>query len=337
MIRTVQISCILLVLLVACKKPVQTLTHNDPINPTITNAQQIIKSNQQVIVLLHGLINTNALKSLEKKLAATFSHLKIIFLNRDNSLALSIPNQAKYTFEQLKNLGLTDQEMILIGDSQGGLVAFELFNTYQKELKLKGIIANHTPWQGTPGTQKIEKAVNEIRKFLEQQLLHFPLAHQEGIKKKIDLLTAHILFQNLHGATDLNPDSPFIKKVAQLLPNISIPILSLSGNVDQFGKAIIDTMHTKLNYQKNILIDNLIANCLTPCKQKWDYFIGEGSPNDLLVPIASQMATQINFDNTLFKTHYITGYHHFSSMSNTPEAYDMIVKSIEAFLNQSTS
>ena len=305
-----------------------------------------ISINTKAIILIHGLMDNGGLNKVSDKLAINFPEVQVIALNRTSSKNSSIPTQAKEIFNELKEIGLNTKDIILIGDSQGGLVAWELYNTYKEQLNVRGIITNHTPWLGTPAANIPKQEIKKMNDVIASIINHLPTIRSFSnlsTKGKIHHLFSG--FSSDAGIKDLESNSVYLQKVRRELPTTQIPILFLGGEVKDFSACIIpliiNTIINTLDLPadspvfKDIIThldsNSTITKMVNKLQKIWNNILGS-SPNDLLVPLDSQLANGVvNGEN--FQRHSIPNYHHYVSMT-TPVIYSKLIDWITETFNK---
>ncbi|OJW67034.1 MAG: hypothetical protein BGO68_00455 [Candidatus Amoebophilus sp. 36-38] len=277
----------------------------------------------QAIVLIHGLENYGELEEMRTKLASDFSNAIVVDLNRTNSNTSSISQQAEDAFKELQRLNIVDKEIILIGDSQGGLLGWELYDSYKDQLKVKLLITNHTPWEGAP----LAKATVEIIERIKSELRLFGNVLGTTMEK---LLFGKMFGQSVSigsGVTDLIPNSSYLQKVRSNLLHAEIPIVAIGGTIDAIsGFAILVDLNPEgIKVQMRLYgVDlNTVNNIIEPI---FSEIIGH-QENDAVIPLDSQLAKNIP-TNDQFRRETINDYHHFASIMEEP-AYPLIVKTIK--------
>ncbi|WP_419241080.1 esterase/lipase family protein [Cardinium endosymbiont of Nabis limbatus] len=344
----------------------------------VENAQRVAKvpEHKQAVVLLHGLARISSdfacmIKAFKKMFPyATIIALKC--LNKDSnkgkfsspSSKLSIKEQAKEAYEEIKSAVPYGSHLVLVGHSQGGLRAFSLIKEYGSDLKNEyGIVIDHlitiaTPWKGAP----IFDHINDVKKFnqkfgeIEEDLNAIQAGYADAVrgyffKKFPNLAENHpTLYKNLalvamkvsevmrmlrdikwistQGVLDLNPKSDFISHyVASGLKEIDVPITAIAGVLTDFSK----------------LFESFPFFIEGPRLQKLNATYAEligGDPNcahDMLLPVDTQHAVGLAPKN--FKCITVEGACHGNKVGfsvkrglselNNKEVIQKVVESIE--------
>jgi len=302
---------------------------NSSVNPKRISGRIIGSDNTdkaQAIVLIHGLEGYADLEEMRRKLASKFPNFIVVDLNRTDSGTSPIMQQAQDAFEELKRLNLLDKEMVLIGDSQGGLLGWELYNMYKKQLKVKLLITNHTPWEGAPIAAVTLEIMDQVKSklcwlgnMLEKSIPNSPFENICSQSERIG-----------HGVTDLKPNSPYLQQVRSNLLHADIPILAIGGTIDAVaGFSILVGLNPddiKAHIQISGVDINVVRNIIEPI---FSQVIGN-KENDAFIPLDSQLAKHIP-TNAQFKRITINDYHHFASIMEEP-VYSLIVNTVqEAF------
>ncbi|MBX9890569.1 MAG: hypothetical protein K2X94_04830 [Amoebophilaceae bacterium] len=234
------------------------------------------RPDQQAIVLLHGLNKGSSdLKTMKQSLEKAFPYATIIALesvakdpNKSSlitpapSVALPIRKQAHLAYKEIKAKVGKDKQLVLVGHSQGGLVAFAMAKTYgqtlnrEQQICIKQLITIATPWKGAPVMQhlynkrktratletltpilhKIKQGLHKditqrtikIPKIIKSLLQNFPFLY--------DYLVSTLLYCRMLGIADLKPTSDFIQNyVAKGLKDFNIPIKAMAGVLVDFS------------------------------------------------------------------------------------------------------
>jgi len=296
------------------------------------------KHREPAIILLHGLSDKGGLKILEQKLKMDFPSIPVIALDRDNSETAGIEEQARTLFGELnRNQELADKELILLGDSQGGLVAFSLYDQFQGKIHIKGLITNHTPWEGTHIASTTDQDIDRLTQNQLLQGLNVMLGLRQmgmGSSQPIDpnplksLLKTHLnSYRNTKGVEDLRPNSPFLQNVKFKLSSVQIPILAIAGHQIEIKTALVQLFGLPTEYMG--FINTMDFRSVGP---DWATFIGSGQPtdHDFLVTLSSQLARNTS-KGAKFSEVLIQGYHHYTPLTDQ-SAYHEITKGIRQYL-----
>jgi hypothetical protein len=285
------------------------------------NTTDNLKNECLLIVLNHGIGGkASDLEPWENKLEKESFGIPtiIISVDRPDSKTSPLATQAKNIVDNIKaemknkRLNIKNTKVLPIGDSQGGLILLSVYQQ-KEDLNIIGIITNHSPLDGAPGTAPSLAQTTQIDDILN--LLNLPGLNFQTIMDKI-LGTGP-------GIKDMSPTDSFIKTIRDL--PIPIPILALSGDIGgQKATEILAFLDPTLNTIKQkantlfpgtfdriaILIDDII-----------------GADNDGLVPKESQEGkNQKNKPN--LRAYSVPGYHHFADLTTTT-AYPKMVSFIK--------
>jgi pimeloyl-ACP methyl ester carboxylesterase len=317
--------------------------------------------NPKAIILFHGINDKGNLKNLADKLAKDFPDAKVVALDRDNSASESIIQQAKGAFEELKKQDLLDRDLVLFGNSQGGLLAFSLYDQYQKQLNVKGIITDCTPWEGAPVASATKRSISQLTLAIAQAIknqenvlsdvlkpfVNFMDANQ--ISNFIDPILQDILqgFTNGTGGQDLKPGSQFLTDVATKLPTSQIPILALAGTDVDLNAAIPGLISQQEGNTGggNVILESLLSSIqskkinLDSVKDPWGKLMTNNkepyNAHDLIIPLYSAHAKNIHNKPASFQASpAVPGYHHFMSLVQLPQLYGTVVETIKQYFAQ---
>jgi pimeloyl-ACP methyl ester carboxylesterase len=295
------------------------------------------KHREPAIVLLHGLSDKGGLKTLEQKLKMDFPTIPVIALDRDNSETAGIEEQARTIFAELnRNKELADKELILLGDSQGGLVAFSLYDQFHDQLHIKGLITNHAPWEGTHIANTTDQ---DIDRLMQNQMLQglngmlgfmqMMASNQPADPNFLKNLLKQPLnsYRNTKGVEDLKPNSLFLQKVKAKLPNIQIPILAIAGHNIEIKTALVQLFGLPTEFMS--FINTMDFGSV---ETDWANFIGSDHSvnHDFLITLSSQLARNTP-KGAKFSEVLIQGYHHYTPLTDQ-SAYTEITKGIQPYL-----
>ena len=297
--------------------PFNAFAHQ-PSSPTIP------RPDQQAIVLLHGLNKAASdVQIMKQRLEKAFPNATIIALESVNknpnksslinpapSVALPIRKQAHLAYQEIKAKLGKDKQLVLVGHSQGGLLAFAMAKIYghklnhEEQICIKQLITIATPWKGAPVMQhlynkrktraklaqltpilhKIKQGLHKditersirIPKIIRNLLQNFPFLY--------NYLVSTLLHHKMLGIADLKPTSDFIQNyVAKGLKDFNIPIKAIAG-------VLVDFSHLFDPFPDHITKDELQQLNAT-----YGTLIG-GSPtceHDMLLPVDTQHAIGI--------------------------------------------
>jgi pimeloyl-ACP methyl ester carboxylesterase len=322
-------------------------------NTSFANKQAHTADEQprQVLILFHGLGDLqgqeSGLKYLGEQLKKLFPELTIIAPPRLDSETCSIKQQAKATLDMLKLSKLADEDLVLLGESQGGLVAFSLYDQFQDQLKIKGIITNHTPWQGAPITDPADQDIRAFAQIFGKlvatstdiQVIEAIQQLKSVYQTDISSILYNFLQAALHpykqesncGVTEMKPGSSFLKELETNLPKVQVPILALAGTQIHFQEAFPLLLQATGGEQFKGLIDMMAKINLDGLEPFWAKVIGaKTNEHDVFIPLYSQTAANFIGTNTYFTVKTYPRYHHFMGMSSL-EQNNTIVETIKKY------
>jgi esterase/lipase len=307
-----------------------------PKNVKVAVGQGLNADNKQAIVLIHGLASPHDLRPMREKLAIDFPNVTVVELNRTDSEASPISQQAKDAFEELERMQMLNKEVILIGDSQGGVLVLKLYEDYKQRLNVVGIIVNHAPLEGTraanisyEGINKLDSAFQTISPLIAKCL------HKNDKIKNLSLKKSIPEYMYGPGLKDLKTNSPFIQSVKQTLENIQIPVLAIGGTVEPIAGLIewvkffsgtsmsLKFVQTFIQQHSN---NKFMHVTIKELEKAFSVFVGD-TENDCLVPLHSQLGKNIS-TGANFEAFSVTGYPHFCSMTDRAEVYKKILEFI---------
>ena len=330
--------------------------------------EQLVIQKQQpknVIVLFHGLDShdNKEMREFAQKLNSDFPDLLVINLNRYNSSRITINVQAKEAYQALKKelwkYNVEDHSIpnvILIGDSQGGVLALEIFRAYKQKciknakvpnkdhlkIKIVGIITHHSPLEGVRLIQ--DNMLNGLTTGLNNPLTRLTITHLANISflsnSATFLSTAGnqlANYANAVGVQDLDPHSICITCVRSTLEKATIPILAIGGTVASLeGIHALVLKTTKNNPGVTINDLNATANTVKiiglniPGQVNQMITGSSGGEHDGLIPLSSQLAAHIQAPK--LERLRITGSHWEPITSS--ETYTAIYKHIQVCFRQ---
>lgn len=190
---------------------------------------------------------------------------------------------------------------------------------------------------------------------IRQQILNSFPNHQQ-VRDQIKYLLG---WQDGQGGKDLVPNSSFIQELKLQMPNpVTIPMLLVAGRVQDFvgciSKAVFGgTKYRILQDIKKIapqiaefaepVLDNIIGGIVQhptvksamegDLKIRWNSLISNGTPNDLVIPVDSQLGEQLVQGDKVKKKTY-SNYTHIHGLLSPP-IFDEEVKFMKDFINAS--
>ncbi|MHB9147357.1 MAG: hypothetical protein ACYC2U_02845 [Candidatus Amoebophilus sp.] len=299
---------------------------------------------KKVIVLFHGLgaPGDTGIAALREKLKNDIKNSEIIILDRNNSGSVPTTQQAGEAYQnlkrQLEQRQLAGNPVCLFGDSQGGLVALELYRLYKNDLHIVGIVTNHTPLEGAPGVNVKIDDVNKLQKTIKDKA-GVDIASMLGNSVNLQDVFTNGIKEPVR--KDLTEGSNLLNNVKSTLLNIQIPVLLLGGNVDM--KIAIDALldftigeNPKFKMLKNMglnlqdILNQLSSEVLEELKKNLGNIIGDkGQGNDCFIPYYSQMAQGLP-DHPKVERFSSRSYHHFYGTAYHIKVYDKL----RTFINQ---
>ena len=224
---------------------------------------------------------------------------------------LSIKEQAKSAYNEIKISLRPGMRIVLVGHSQGGLRGFTLAKEYAEQLQnecgitIEKLITIGTPWKGAihadyahirQTVKKLNKltplfnrAHPDLRKAMGRHVLKGGASIADSpLIYLCKLQMASSSLQVLQGLSDLECKSDFIQHyVASGLKKIGIPITAIAGVATDFSQ-LFDTFSF-----------NLHSSDLARLNKGYASLIG-GDPNcehDMLLPVSSQHAEGLDKSN----------------------------------------
>lgn len=248
------------------------------------------------VVLLHGLYaHENELKPIAEKLYSQFGKSLLLIQptcrTRFKSVIQSIDQQTENIFQSINdhllacNKDLASFPLIIIGYSQGGVVACTLGKCFQGRLNIVGIITLSAPLMGTP---LLERNRVDLKKFMDSAhqgltLIDYSLAK---IKRSMILQTwMRILTRpkwiGIHGLKDIAPNSQCIKDIYSFLEtNQVIPCLLIGTHSGNFLELF--NIHLQTGEQHEVIkqLNEAYALFITGNRE---------GKHDSLIPLESQL------------------------------------------------
>ncbi|MGI2298874.1 esterase/lipase family protein [Candidatus Cardinium hertigii] len=311
-----------------------------------TNFHQV--HTKPLIVLFHGLgANVSSLKTLQEALENEFGKESVVVLDNilpEKTAIFSIKDQSNKCFNKLSEdkPNLQHSPTLLIGHSQGGLRAYNMFHQYKDELNVKGIITLATPWEGAPLLDTIETlnqcdtitgiknkelyskyftppVLNDMYKLSDSMGQPTNWIEQELVRRLENLVVAEFIA----GCYDLKPGSIFLNSIKDALPEEEVPILAIGGGASDFKIFLPkETSHETSHDFKhlNSAWTKIIVGETDLNETDFDLI---DNKHDMIVPLYSQLAWHItNKEN--FKRKIIEDAPHDELLKEFP---------IEAFKN----
>lgn len=345
------------------------INDSDDFEPSIKKVKNLkrvakVPEDKQAIVCLHGLSRISSdFDTMVAALKLKFPHAAIVALksvNKDSkqgkssslSSKLSIKDQAKLAYEEIKKRIQRGMQVVLVCHSQGGLRGLALVKEYGDRLKSEaGItfkieISIGTPWRGATVFDHIKRVACFNQKFnkIEPILNAIEQGHGSAVRgyffKKAPKLAEKfpqlyeklapwaMSFTGVQGVLDLDPTSPFIRDyIPSALKEIDLPITAIAGVLTDFSKLFAP------------LPSSILSHELAQLNATYAELIGGDSKceHDMLLPVATQHAEGLATKN--FKRIKVYGACHgnkvgvaikreFSELNNQ-EVIDKVAESIE--------
>lgn len=308
-------------------------SYHDPLDtkhdPLDTKKEEHVPG--KAIVLFHGLGSTpQDFEQMLPMLKSQFPDAEVIAIDRPNSQTQGISQQAGAIFQELKNRGIDKKQVVLIGYSQGGLVAYETYNAHKNVLDVKGIIGITTPWEGAPIAAAEQQDIAQFSQKVSENLLISMAASlmKINISQAIQQLFKTLI--NGMGVADLKPSSSFLQSVQTSLPGAQVPILAIVGSQGSFIALLSSTFgidlstiasnfNIDLSSQPGVFsdIDTSLATLL-------------GDPNhDTGLPVYSQQAKNLT-KSAKFETIEIAGIHHDTAL-NEQVVIDKVISTAKRY------
>lgn len=156
------------------------------------------------------------------------------------------------------------------------------------------------------------------------------------------------------GGKDLTPTGKFMQDLKQEMPRpVPIPILLVAGEVQDFSKCMAEQVlnstisRSIASYPslkgllptiqagviQAVLKDVALSSLITDLKSEWNNLVANGQPNDLLIPVSSQLGQGlIQGDKVRGQTNTFSDYVHTESLLGKP-MFDKEVEFIKDFIN----
>jgi pimeloyl-ACP methyl ester carboxylesterase len=301
------------------------------------------KAAKNIIVLLHGIRGRNDIKMRKLKVLlekAFHQQAVVLILKRPHSAETPILQQVDNTYLDLKTqlavLGLSQQNIIFVGDSQGAFVALQLYDKYPAGIA--GIVINHAPLCGFNiyGFRKFKEDLALLQQKIERNHRYYYLGYK-FIKEEINNTATKFNF-DLAGVRDMCAGSNCLKKIQLILEKSNIPILIMAGNANSLAALCYIGMAQKAHYfSMRILerITTMICKVIKPAqtlRSLMDGYIGHAS-SDGLVTLFSQLGEGIiNENNSLDRFVYPLSRAHNSLVANEPASHRKLCDFIRPLL-----
>jgi len=279
------------------------------------NVTQNMGPKQKVLVIFNGLWQSiEAFQITQDSLKSAFLkqnwHIIIATIAENVTDDKSIEQQAADAFITLKNSYAASQyELILLGHSQGGLRAAQILTLNKQTgnpLDIKGLVTTATPWEGAPAATITKQTVNNYFStlpanfFLTSAKYIYPASVHLSNTIEVNRFFDQNFPTHKPGITDLVPGSSFLVKIANNLMDSRLPILAIAGSNGDLKTLLLRSgLHTQYNIHPYFLH-------ALPLNSTYRHIFAGGlrQEHDMVVPLSSQLASNIRKDNN-FKTHII--------------------------------
>ncbi|WP_419241245.1 hypothetical protein [Cardinium endosymbiont of Nabis limbatus] len=286
------------------------------------------------VLLLHGLYaKEDELKPIAAHLNKRFGKSVLIIQPtcrvRLKSVIRSIAQQTEDMLKWIQleliryNKEPSSFPLIIIGYSQGGLLACMLGKSYKSQLNIVGIITLNAPLMGTPLLERSRKDVQEFISNAEKglALIGYPLSR---IKRIMTLQTWMLLLTRprwvpINGLKDIMPNSACVKSVSSFLQeNLEIPCLLIATHQNDFSELF--NMTTGHQDRAIEALNDAYTLLITGKK---------GRKHDTLIPLASQLGKTDYINNLIPINTNEASYKHRSMLGpNRPNIQERIYKGI---------
>ncbi|MGI2262178.1 hypothetical protein ACRRVA_02630 [Candidatus Cardinium hertigii] len=258
------------------------------------------------VLLLHGLYaQADELKPIAEKLTKQFG--KAIFIMQPTcrtglkSLLQSIDQQSAHILQWIEleliryHKDTVSFPLIIIGYSQGGVLACTLGKLYKSQLNILGIITLNAPLMGTP---LLERTRRDMQKFISDaaaglEFIDYPLARIKWINRVAGWVytLARLDWAPVNGLKDIAPNSRCLKGIYKFLQdNLDIPCLLIGT----YQNDLLSLFHTHIKTDKD-------QESMAQLNEAYGLFISgkKGAKHDTLIPLASQVCKEENVHNLM--------------------------------------
>lgn len=296
-----------ILLLMACATVVAchtNIVHNVP-QSVVDNQALPEPEKKRAIVLLHGIwSDASSLQETRAKLASKLRHIiprsiSLISLTEEKTSSKTILQQAASLKEALlvRGMGRDYYELIILGQSQGGLRGYELYRNFNQEFDIKGLITIGTPWAGAPAAiitkDRIKTYLNSPWLSTCRAGVSYIYPSAKNWPEFIDtVLDCYLPPTHEPGVQDLVPQSPFLDSVAASLFNSQLPILAIAGSYGNIRKIL------PISYRRYLYL--LPVNYIFTYMLTWQI----GQKHDVMIPVDSQLAKNLP-KNDRFETYLV--------------------------------
>ncbi|CDG49876.1 hypothetical protein [Cardinium endosymbiont of Bemisia tabaci] len=253
------------------------------------------------VLLLHGLYaHADELKPIAEMLTKQFG--KAIFIMQPTcrtglkSLLQSIDQQAARMLQWIElelircHKNPISFPIIIIGYSQGGVLACTLGRLYKSQLNILGIITLNAPLMGTP---LLERTGKDMQKFISDgaaglQLIDYPLVRIKWISMVAAWVytLARLSWAPVNGLKDIAPNSRCLKGIYTFLQdNVDIPCLLIGTYQNDLLSLFNTDIKTTKDHESIAQLNDAYALFISGKK---------GAKHDTLIPLASQLWKEEN-------------------------------------------
>jgi pimeloyl-ACP methyl ester carboxylesterase len=285
----------------SCKPP------TGPATPT-ENTHKEEEARKKAVILLHGIKAEGGLIQLRDELQKSLQDTAtVIALDRANSEIAPLDQQTEDTHAQLqealKSKGLTGSWLIMVGHSQGGVLALKVAQKYPKGVI--GVITLQSPLrginlEGDPSLKSLKIELNDpnsqlVKKTILPLQQHLNNLGGSSLDLKAMLVSIADQFNfSKPGITDLDQEASCIKDIKNFIQSSPIPILAMGGKVDNL---ILGALGLASGTQAILELMNNNASVLEPyliaLNKELARYIGHPM-NDGLITLDSQLANSLS-------------------------------------------
>ena len=202
--------------------------------------EKVVPAKKKAIVLLHGIWSAAScfLKTEQQLRASLPRDIEIISLTEWATSSRSLAQQAARLKEELLARGMHRDEykLILLGQSQGGLRGYKLYQEFGEQFDIEGLITMGAPWEGAPAATVTKETVNA---YLNSLVMGCCLACARCVYPSSRQLTPEFVatifdrYLPTHepGVQDLVPNSTFLRNVAASLEGNQLHILATGASM----------------------------------------------------------------------------------------------------------
>ncbi len=268
------------------------------------------------VLLLHGLYaKADELKPIATKLKEAFGRSALIIQPtcrvRLKSVTRSLDQQAENLLKEVQAVyihykkELKSFPIIIIGYSQGGVLACTLGKSYRDKLNIVGIITLNAPLKGTPLLERNRRDLQEFISHSEKglQLIDYSLSRIKQIMTLQAWMRMLIRPRWVPGLKDILPNSNLIKGISSFLQdNVEIPCLLVATYENDFSQLFNINIQTTDHHKAIKALNIAYALFITG---------DQNGRHDTLIPLDSQLGRAVNHSMPIDQH---TKDHNFSSI-----------------------